>query len=116
VTGFEDLLKGMPQRFPSAVVLRTGCSWNLWTDLMVLGEGVVHVEVEGLLLSERGAGNVGLQYVGSSNQRGIQQSLAMSHVRCYGEPVIVKVDEGSSDVDIAPACERFRLITRGLAT
>jgi hypothetical protein len=100
MTGFEDLLSGMPQQVSNGAILRALSSWYLYPNLIVLVERTVHVKFEDPLLPGQSAVTVGIQHVDSANQQGIQWSLALSHLRYYGEPVIVRTDANSSKVDI----------------
>ena len=100
MSGFEDLLNGMPQQVSNDAILRALSSWYLYPNLIVLVERTVQVKSEDPLLPEQSVVTVGLQFVDSTQQQGIQRSLALSHLRYYGDPVLVKANDNNSYVDI----------------
>ena len=100
MTGFEDLLNGMPQQVSNGAILRALSSWYLYPNLIVLVERTIHVKFEDPLLPEQSVITVGLQFADSTNQLGIQWSLALSHLRYYGDPVLVETNENNSYIDI----------------
>lgn len=100
MTGFEDLLNGMPQQVSNGAILRALSSWYLYPNLIVLVEQTVHVKFEDPLFPQQSVLTVGLQSFNPAHSEGIRWSLTLSHLRYYGDPIPVDSNENNSRVDI----------------
>ena len=109
MVGFEDLLAGMPQEVSSGAVLRALSAWHLYPDLIVLAEKTVNVRFQDPLIPQQGVVTVGLQFKEVEPDKGIQWSLTLSHLRFYGDPVIVETYGNDSRVNI----KQLRMIAFG---
>ena len=98
--GLEDLLGGMPQEVSNGAVLRALSSWHLFPNLIVLVDKIVSVKFDDPLFPEQAVVTVGLQSSDLEHETGIQWSLALSHLRYYGDPVSVVTDGSDSRVDM----------------
>ncbi|MCJ1230363.1 hypothetical protein MMC12_007036 [Toensbergia leucococca] len=98
MSGFEDLLSGMPQQVSSGAILRALSAWHLFPNLIVLVGNTVNVRFEDPLLPEESVVTIGLQQADANHQGGIQWSLTLSHLRYYGDPVPIESHENNSRV------------------
>ncbi|MCJ1397650.1 hypothetical protein MMC11_000846 [Xylographa trunciseda] len=85
----EKLVTGQPQRVLNGAVLLALTSWHLFPDLLVLQTKTVDVRFHDNLIASGGRLTIGLENVGSGKGEGIYWSLALSHLRYYGDPVTV---------------------------
>lgn len=109
MVGFEDLLAGMPQQVSSGAVLRALSAWHLYPDLIALVDKPVNVRFQDPLIPKHGVVTIGLQSKEVESDKGIQWSLTLSHLRFYGDPVIVETNGNDSRVDM----RQLRMIAFG---
>jgi hypothetical protein len=86
----EKLISGQPQSASKGAVLLGLASWSLYPDLLVLAETPTPVHFSDELFSTGGTLTIGLENSDSANDDGVYWSLALSHLRYYGDPVISK--------------------------
>ena len=93
MTGLECLLKGMPQEVRDGSILLALSAWHLYPDLIVLSTETKKVEFADGLFPPEAVLTVGLQNNDAvdGEEGGFKWSLALSHLRYYGDPVNVEV-------------------------
>ncbi|KAL9115814.1 MAG: hypothetical protein Q9227_000182 [Pyrenula ochraceoflavens] len=101
MSGFEALLEGKPQNVTDTSILLALSAWNLYPNLIVLSHETIKVDFQDRLFPESGALTAGLEYSdGSLRSPGFRWSLALSHLKYYGEPVKVDVENDNIRIDI----------------
>lgn len=95
MTGLECLLKGMPQEVGDGSILLALSAWHLYPDLIVLSTETKKVEFADALFPPEAVLTVGLRQdgVGDDDLGGFRWSLALSHLRYYGDAVKVEVKD-----------------------
>ena len=83
----ERLITGQPQRITKGAVLLGLQSWHLFPDLLVLGTKATPVIFHDEQISPAGCLTIGLEDTTLADEHGIYWSLALSHLRFYGDPV-----------------------------
>ncbi|CAM1500459.1 Fc.00g096210.m01.CDS01 [Cosmosporella sp. VM-42] len=89
----EDLLQNVPQQVPDRAVLMAISSWHLYPDLLVCQEKVTKVTLNDPLFPRAAILTLGLEPRKSQNDNLCQWSLALSHLKYYGEPIKVRSEE-----------------------
>lgn len=89
----EDLLQNTPQQVPDRAVLMAISAWHLYPDLLVCQEKTTKVTLNDPLFSQAAILTLGLEPRDSRNDNLCQWSLALSHLRYYGDPIKVKSEE-----------------------
>jgi hypothetical protein len=107
--GMEDFLCGRPQSISRASLFLAFSAWHLFPDLIVLGDEIVNVKFHDKLIPTGGVGTVGAETLASAAKNGIQWSLALSHLRYYGGPVVVESDPEFSRLTVS----QLRIVTLG---
>lgn len=100
MTGLEDLFCGRPQNISSRSILLAFSAWHLYLDLIILGSEVSNVRFGDHCTHPRGIGTIALQPRSEAAAQGTSWSLALSHLRYYGDPITVKSRTDFSRVDI----------------
>jgi len=88
MVGLEQILLGVPQQISDGSVLLSLSAWHIFPDLLVLGSKTVNVKFGDNLVPGGGVITIGLQST-DPGQGKIKWSLALSHLRYYGDPVEV---------------------------
>ena len=110
MNGLEHLINGTPQRICDGAILLALTAWHIFPDLLVLGQKTVNVQFQDSLVPRSGVVTVGLHStLDEEKEIGIKWSLALSHLRYYGDPVEVASDELKSRVTI----EELHLVAFG---
>ncbi|KAI9802802.1 MAG: hypothetical protein M1833_001401 [Piccolia ochrophora] len=104
MTGLENLLSEMPQEVSDGAILLALSSWHLYPDMVVLSNTTVNVKYDDPILPAGGIVTVGLRATDSSDEAGIRWSLALSHLRYYGDPVQIHSDTDNSRIDMDQLC------------
>lgn len=99
-TGLERLLKGMPHEISDGSVLHALSAWHIFPDLVVLGSRLVEVRFNDALVPPGGVVTIGLQSVLSEENTGITWSLALSHLRYYGNAIKVSSTGDSTRINV----------------
>ena len=88
----ENLLNNLPQQATDRAVLHAISSWHLYPDLLVFQETAVKVPLKDELFPSAGVLSLGIEYIKKENASpdSTTWSLALSHLRHYGDPVMVK--------------------------
>jgi hypothetical protein len=86
----EKLLSGQPQSASKGAVLLGLASWSLYPDLLVLAEAPTPVLFKDDLFLGGGTLTIGLENSDDRSDDGVYWSLALSHLRYYGDPVVSK--------------------------
>ena len=86
----EKLLSGQPQSASKGAVLLGLASWSLYPDLLVLAEAPTPVLFKDELFLGGGNLTIGLENSDDRSDDGVYWSLALSHLRYYGDPVVSK--------------------------
>ncbi|KAJ5455167.1 hypothetical protein N7475_010288 [Penicillium sp. IBT 31633x] len=95
----EALLCGTPVDGSNGLLFLAFRSWYLFPDLIVLGtEPPTHVEFHDELFPPGGRCTVGQETLKDDTSEGIRWSLTFSHLRYYGDPVVVQSNSNSSKV------------------
>jgi hypothetical protein len=89
----ERLLNNLPQQVCDRAILLAVSSWHLFPNLVVFRETTTDVSFKDALFPSSGILSVGLEYKGEAGDGFSKWSLALSHLRCYGDPVQVKSNE-----------------------
>lgn len=89
----EDLLQNTPQQVPDRAVLMAISAWHLYPDLLVCQEKTTKVTLKDPLFPQAAILTLGLEPRDSRNDNLCQWSLALSHLRYYGDPIKVKSEE-----------------------
>ncbi|KAL8979164.1 MAG: hypothetical protein Q9205_005436 [Flavoplaca limonia] len=84
----QDLVLGRPQRISKGALLIGLSCWHIFPDLNVV-DPLTHVKFNDELIAKGGVVTLGLQSASPDNDPGVQWSLSLSHLRYYGNPVIV---------------------------
>ena len=100
MSSLEDLLCGKPQEISSRSIPLAFSAWHLYPNLIVLGSEVRNVTFHDPLVDRRGVGTIALQPRSPTANQGTVWSLALSHLRYYGDPVTVQSDPDFSRVTI----------------
>ncbi|OJJ42020.1 hypothetical protein ASPZODRAFT_20862 [Penicilliopsis zonata CBS 506.65] len=91
--GVEALLSGTPLLVNDGTLLLAFSSWHLFPDLIVLGQEAKNVCFRDKLFPQGGKATIG---AGTASARspsgGLQWSLAFSHLKFYGDPVLARND------------------------
>lgn len=97
--GLEALLSGNPVEVSNGSLFLAFSSWYLFPDLIVLGTTPpTFVQFRDVLFPPGGQCTVRQAQVGTEFSGGIRWSLALSHLRYYGDPVVVQNNSDFSRV------------------
>jgi len=99
MVGLEQILLGVPQQISDGSVLLSLSAWHIFPDLLVLGSKTVNVKFRDELVPGGGVITIGLQNTDLDQGR-IKWSLALSHLRYYGDPVEVTSGDIKSRVSM----------------
>ncbi|RSL70908.1 hypothetical protein CEP53_001767 [Fusarium sp. AF-6] len=89
----ENLLQNMPQEVPDRAVLMAISAWHLYPDLLVCQDRTTKVTLGDPLFPQAAILTLGLEPRDSRNDNLCQWSLALSHLKYYGDPVKVRSEE-----------------------
>jgi hypothetical protein len=95
MTSLQKLILGIPQNISKASVLLGLLSWHIYPDLNVV-EPMTNIKFDDHLVNHGGVITLGLNREGSADS-GVHWSLALSHLRFYGDPVAVERRIGSDN-------------------
>ncbi|KIY02329.1 uncharacterized protein Z520_02467 [Fonsecaea multimorphosa CBS 102226] len=105
INGFEALLDGKPQNATDSSVLLALSAWHLYPDLIVLSSETKKVVFQDPLFPPSVAITVGLSLRNNDQvSPGFQWSLALSHLRYYGQPVRVETDHDNYRITMDELC------------
>ncbi|KAL4737195.1 hypothetical protein BDV11DRAFT_216830 [Aspergillus similis] len=97
--GVEALLSDQPVEISNGSLFLAFSSWYLFPDLIVLGTTPpTHVKFSDKLFPPGGKCTVRRHTVGNDHRGGIRWSLAFSHLRYYGDPVVAQTTPDFSRV------------------
>lgn len=91
----QDLILGRPQRVSKGALLVGLSCWHIFPDLNVVSP-LKHVKFNDELVDNGGVVTLGLQSASPGDDLGVQWSLSLSHLRYYGNPVVVSTSIGSN--------------------
>ena len=100
LSGLENLLCGKPQEISNRSIPLAFSAWHLYPNLIVLGDEVRNVKFHDPFVDPRGVGTIALQARSATANQGTTWSLALSHLRYYGDPVTVQSQADFSRVTI----------------
>ena len=100
MSSLEDLLCGKPQEISSRSIPLAFSAWHLYPNLIVLGSEVRCVTFHDPLVDQRGVGTIALEPRSPTADRGTVWSLALSHLRYYGDPITVQSNPDFTRVTI----------------
>lgn len=86
----EDLLCGRPQQISNRAIMLAFSAWHLYPDLVVLGKEITNVRFKDPLLHPQGIATISLERLPNKADQCSSWSLALSHLRYYGNPVTVE--------------------------
>jgi hypothetical protein len=95
MTSLQKLILGIPQNISKASVLLGLLSWHIYPDLNVV-DPMTNVKFGDHIVNHGGVVTLGLNREGSADS-GVHWSLALSHLRFYGDPVAVERCIGSDN-------------------
>lgn len=96
----ERLIKGEPQEISNRAILLAYSAWHLYPDLIILGNPISKVIFNDRCVNSNGVGTLSRQPRSNTTKQGTTWSLALSHLRYYGDPVIARSDLDFSRVTI----------------
>ncbi|PMD34860.1 hypothetical protein L207DRAFT_517004 [Hyaloscypha variabilis F] len=106
----EKHLKGISQEISDGAVLKAISAWHLYPDLVHFGKVASQVTFSDPLFTKPARMTLGLTEIACTREnRGIHWSLALSHLRYYGDPVTVESVEDHSRATLA----QFQIILLG---
>ncbi|PMD15323.1 hypothetical protein NA56DRAFT_733882 [Hyaloscypha hepaticicola] len=95
ISSLQKLILGIPQNISNGSVLVGLLSWHIYPDLNVV-DPTANIKFYDDLVKHPGVVTLGLQRA-DSNGAGVHWSLALSHLRFYGDPVPVERSVGSDN-------------------
>ncbi|OTA87399.1 hypothetical protein M434DRAFT_81344, partial [Hypoxylon sp. CO27-5] len=109
MTTIQKLIQGVPQDISNSSVLLGLMSWHIYPDLNVFSPNK-YVAFNDPLVKKGGTITLGLEQK-DENRTGVNWSVSLSHLRYYGDPIIIeKSSEEDSDRITA---QELRFITFG---
>lgn len=94
--GFESLLAGQPQEISESSLLVALSAWHLYPCLLILSTEVKRVDFNDKLFLKQAVITVGLlERPMEGCSKGFRWSVALSHLKYYGDPVHVEVDKNT---------------------
>lgn len=90
MTGLDQLLTGRPQEISNRAILVAYSAWHLYPDLIILGNQITNVKFKDPCVDARGVATLSSEYRPQDEAQGMTWSLALSHLRHYGDPVVVQ--------------------------
>ncbi|KAH6616942.1 hypothetical protein F5144DRAFT_623806 [Chaetomium tenue] len=97
----EKLLNNVPQEGYDRAVIRGISAWHLYPDLLVFQADATKVPFRDPLFRTSAILTLGLEYKGQPSDNFTRWSLALSHLRYYGDPVPVRSTEQLSRLHIS---------------
>ncbi len=97
----EKLLDNLPQQACDRAVIRGISAWHLYPDLLVFQADATKVFFRDHLFRTSAILSLGLEYKGQPSDNFIRWSLALSHLRYYGDPVPVRSNEQLGRIHIS---------------
>jgi hypothetical protein len=97
----DKLLDNVPQEGYDRAVIRGISAWHLYPDLLVFQADATKVSFRDPLFRTSAILTLGLEYKGQPSDHFTRWSLALSHLRYYGDPVPVRSTEQLSRVHIS---------------
>ncbi|KAI0451893.1 hypothetical protein F5B21DRAFT_360971 [Xylaria acuta] len=94
----NNLLDNIPQQASDRAILLAISSWHLHPNLLVFQDKATKVALKDQLFPPSAVLTVGLEYQIQAGGTDIRWSLALSHLRYYGDPVAVRSNEELSRV------------------
>ncbi|KAI1754916.1 hypothetical protein F4782DRAFT_528266 [Xylaria castorea] len=94
----NNLLDNIPQQASDRAILLAISSWHLHPSLLVFQDKATKVDFKDKLFLPSAVLTVGLEYQLQAGCTDIRWSLALSHLRYYGDPVSVRSNEELSRV------------------
>ena len=98
--GLERLIRGEPQNISNKAILYAFSAWHIYPNLIVLGSEIRRVSFRDNCVNPNGVGDLGYSRREPGIGTGMTWSLALSHLRYYGDPVIVESDLPTSRITI----------------
>jgi hypothetical protein len=95
MASLQKLILGIPQNISKGSILLGLLSWHIYPDLNVV-EPTANIQFRDPLVGKGGVVTLGLQREDSVGS-GVHWSLALSHLRFYGDPVPVERSIGSDN-------------------
>ncbi|KAK2012149.1 hypothetical protein LZ32DRAFT_678456 [Colletotrichum eremochloae] len=86
----ERLLNNKPQQADDRIILIAISSWHMYPNLVVFQEQATSIIFKDTLFKNSAVLSLGLEYVLSQRGKFNRWSLALSHLRYYGDPVKVQ--------------------------
>ncbi|TGJ79635.1 hypothetical protein E0Z10_g9135 [Xylaria hypoxylon] len=105
----NNLLVNIPQQASDRAILLAISSWHLHPNLLVFQDKAINVDFKDQLFLASAVLTLGLEYQLQAGDTGIRWSLALSHLRYYGDPVAVRSNEEMSRVTMP----QFSLVALG---
>ena len=99
--GLNNLLGNLPQQASDRAVLLAISSWHLYPNLLVFHDTATNVNLKDSLFPSSAVLSLGLEYKAEQGDTNIRWSLALSHLRHYGDPVAVRSNEDLSRVSMS---------------
>ena len=90
MTGLDQLLTGRPQEISNRAILLAYSAWHLYPDFIILGNKITNVKFKDPCVDPHGVATLSTEYRTQNAAQGMTWSLALSHLRHYGDPVVVQ--------------------------
>ncbi|MDI1491599.1 MAG: hypothetical protein OHK93_002808 [Ramalina farinacea] len=90
MTGLDQLLAGKPQEISNRAILLAYSAWHLYPDFIILGNKITNVKFNDPCVHAHGVATLSSEYRPQNAAHGMTWSLALSHLRHYGDPVVVQ--------------------------
>ncbi|KAI1380190.1 hypothetical protein F4677DRAFT_462990 [Hypoxylon crocopeplum] len=94
----DNLLNNISQEASDRAILLAISSWHLFPNLLIFQNQATKVDCHDLLFPASGILTLGLEFKSHKLEEPIRWSLALSHLRYYGDPVRVRSNEDISRV------------------
>ena len=107
----QEIILGRPQRISKGALLVGLSCWHIFPDLNVVSP-LAHVKFNDELVGKGGIVTLGLQSASPGDDLGVQWSLSLSHLRYYGNPVVVSTSAGANGSRIS--MEDLHMIVLGV--
>ena len=90
IMGLDQLLAGKPQEISNRAILLAYSAWHLYPDFIILGNKITNVKFNDPCVHAHGVATLSSEYRPQNAAHGMTWSLALSHLRHYGDPVVVQ--------------------------
>ncbi|KAI0850815.1 hypothetical protein F5Y00DRAFT_268206 [Daldinia vernicosa] len=105
----QDIIQGKPRNITNGSILLGLMSWHIYPDLSVFSPNC-YVKFDDSLVETGGVITLGLEQK-DEDQTGVSWSVSLSHLRYYGDPIVIK--KSSSEDSDRISVRELRFVTFG---